>query len=174
MNREAAALGVPAASIYAGTWAAIDEQLVAEGRLKKIASLEDIESLVVQKKTSTAPRANKQRVLRSPSSSSMKPELAKTGLTAQAVRAPARAPRWVVPLVKVLLVSSDIILTTLRLPSRFTSVTTNPFFFARLKARSPGQANSRLTHSFAAGDSDPPAVAPLQRFVSLARRILIC
>jgi predicted glycosyltransferase len=59
MNREAAALGVPAASIYAGKWAAIDEQLVAEGRLKKIASLEDIDSLVVQKKTSNAPRANK-------------------------------------------------------------------------------------------------------------------
>jgi uncharacterized protein len=59
MNREAAALGVPAASIYAGKWAAIDEQLVAEGRLKKIASRADIDSLVVQKKTSTAPRANK-------------------------------------------------------------------------------------------------------------------
>ncbi|HEX5705490.1 MAG TPA: DUF354 domain-containing protein [Pyrinomonadaceae bacterium] len=59
MNREAAALGVPAASIYAGKWAAIDEQLVAEGRLNKIASREDIDSLVVQKKTSTAPRANK-------------------------------------------------------------------------------------------------------------------
>src|SRR5437879_4263334 len=38
MNREAAALGVPAASIYAGKWAAIDEQLVAEGRLQRIAS----------------------------------------------------------------------------------------------------------------------------------------
>src|SRR6185503_10811522 len=59
MNREAAALGVPAASIYAGKWAAIDEQLVAEGRLQKIASREDIDSLIVQKKTSTAPRANK-------------------------------------------------------------------------------------------------------------------
>ena len=59
MNREAAALGVPAASIYAGKWAAIDEQLVAEGRLKKIATRKDFQSLVVQKKTSTAPRANK-------------------------------------------------------------------------------------------------------------------
>ncbi|HEX6190255.1 MAG TPA: DUF354 domain-containing protein [Pyrinomonadaceae bacterium] len=59
MNREAAALGVPAASIYAGKWAAIDEQLVAEGRLKKIASREDIDSLVVQQKTGTAPRATK-------------------------------------------------------------------------------------------------------------------
>jgi predicted glycosyltransferase len=59
MNREAAALGVPAASIYAGNWAAIDEQLVAEGRLKKIASREDVSSLAVQKKTSTTPRARR-------------------------------------------------------------------------------------------------------------------
>jgi predicted glycosyltransferase len=59
MNREAAALGVPAASIYAGKWAAIDEQLVAEGRLKKIASREDFDSLAVQKKTSTPPRAKR-------------------------------------------------------------------------------------------------------------------
>ena len=36
MNREAAALGVPAASIYAGEWAAIDEELVKEGRLQRI------------------------------------------------------------------------------------------------------------------------------------------
>ena len=59
MNREAAALGVPAASIYAGKWAAIDEELVDEGRLKKITSREDVESLVAKKKTSTVPRANK-------------------------------------------------------------------------------------------------------------------
>ena len=59
MNREAAALGVPAASIYAGEWAAIDEQLVAEGRLKKIASRDDVDSLTVQKKTGTTPRAKR-------------------------------------------------------------------------------------------------------------------
>jgi predicted glycosyltransferase len=58
MNREAAALGVPAASIYAGKWAGIDEQLVAEGRLKKIASRADIDSIVVHKKPSREPRAN--------------------------------------------------------------------------------------------------------------------
>ncbi|HEY3105100.1 MAG TPA: DUF354 domain-containing protein [Pyrinomonadaceae bacterium] len=58
MNREAAALGVPAASIYAGKWAAIDEQLVHEGRLQKIASRADIESLVAQKKVGRNPRAN--------------------------------------------------------------------------------------------------------------------
>jgi len=58
MNREAAALGVPAASIYAGKWAAIDEQLVREGLLQKIASRADIESLVVQKKIGRDPRAS--------------------------------------------------------------------------------------------------------------------
>jgi uncharacterized protein len=51
MNREAAALGVPAASVYAGKWAAIDEELVNEGRLKRIGSREDIASLTVAKKS---------------------------------------------------------------------------------------------------------------------------
>jgi len=50
MNREAGALGVPAASIYAGSWAAIDEELVREGRLKRITSRQDIEVLEIQKK----------------------------------------------------------------------------------------------------------------------------
>lgn len=58
MNREAAALGVPAASIYAGKWAAIDEQLVDENRLRRIASSEDIRSLAVKKKAGRQPRAN--------------------------------------------------------------------------------------------------------------------
>ena len=57
MNREAAALGVPAASIYAGKWAAIDEELMREGRLRKIASREDVESLTVEKKDERTPRA---------------------------------------------------------------------------------------------------------------------
>lgn len=56
MNREAAALGVPAASIYAGKWAAIDEQLVSEGRLQRIASREAIKSLTVVKKGALTPR----------------------------------------------------------------------------------------------------------------------
>ncbi|HKO97214.1 MAG TPA: DUF354 domain-containing protein [Pyrinomonadaceae bacterium] len=50
MNREAAALGIPAASIYAGAWAAIDEALVREGRLQKISSQQDIEQLQIRKK----------------------------------------------------------------------------------------------------------------------------
>jgi len=57
MNREAAALGVPAASIYAGKWAAIDEQLAREGRLQKLASAVDFESLPRQKKSDRKPRA---------------------------------------------------------------------------------------------------------------------
>jgi predicted glycosyltransferase len=56
MNREAAALGVPAASVYAGRWAAIDEELMREGRLQRINSREDIESLVARKKPEANPR----------------------------------------------------------------------------------------------------------------------
>jgi len=56
MNREAAALGVPAASIYAGRWAAIDEELVREGRLRRIDSRAEIESLVIRKKQQLNPR----------------------------------------------------------------------------------------------------------------------
>lgn len=56
MNREAAALGVPAATVYAGRWAAVDEHLVREGRLKRISSREDLASLRVEKKGDTSPR----------------------------------------------------------------------------------------------------------------------
>src|SRR5262245_9241170 len=51
MNREAAALGVPAISVYAGEWAAIDEELVREGRLKKLKSLDEIQGLNVARKS---------------------------------------------------------------------------------------------------------------------------
>jgi predicted glycosyltransferase len=56
MNREAAALGVPTASMFAGKWAAIDEELVSEGRLGRINSREEIKALVVVKKMNPAPR----------------------------------------------------------------------------------------------------------------------
>jgi predicted glycosyltransferase len=56
MNREAAALGVPAATVYAGRWAALDEQLVREGRLKRIASREDLDALRVSRKGETTAR----------------------------------------------------------------------------------------------------------------------
>jgi predicted glycosyltransferase len=50
MNREAAALGVPAATIYAGRWAAIDEELVREGRLRRISTRADLYALPLSKK----------------------------------------------------------------------------------------------------------------------------
>ena len=59
INREAAALGVPAASIYAGKWAAVDEELVNEGRLRRIASTADLSSLVVKKKGAARPRRSR-------------------------------------------------------------------------------------------------------------------
>ena len=56
MNREAAALGIPAASIYLGEWAAIDEELVKQGRLQRISSAEQIRALPLQKKVSANAR----------------------------------------------------------------------------------------------------------------------
>lgn len=51
MNREAAALGVPAATVFAGRAAAIDEWLIETGRLRRIASLEDVARLRVEKRS---------------------------------------------------------------------------------------------------------------------------
>jgi predicted glycosyltransferase len=57
MNREAAALGVPAATIYAGRWAAIDEALVRERRLRRISTREDLLALLpIEKKQRATPR----------------------------------------------------------------------------------------------------------------------
>ena len=56
INREAAALGIPAASIYAGEWAAVDAQLVNEGRMRRISSSTDLNELPVEKKRSLNPR----------------------------------------------------------------------------------------------------------------------
>lgn len=56
MNREAAALGVPTASIFAGKWAAIDEQLVRDRRLLHVKSREDIERLQARKTSGLKPR----------------------------------------------------------------------------------------------------------------------
>ena len=56
INREAAALGVPAASIYAGKWAAVDEQLRQEGRLQRIASVTDLQMVQLRKRTELTPR----------------------------------------------------------------------------------------------------------------------
>jgi predicted glycosyltransferase len=56
MNREAAALGIPAATIYAGQWASLDEYLVNEGRLQRISSKETLEALKIEKKQNTNAR----------------------------------------------------------------------------------------------------------------------
>ncbi|HSS22735.1 MAG TPA: DUF354 domain-containing protein [Pyrinomonadaceae bacterium] len=56
MNREAAALGVPAVSIYAGEWAAIDEQLLREKSLRRISTADDIRDLPLEKKGETTAR----------------------------------------------------------------------------------------------------------------------
>ena len=56
INREAAALGVPVVSIYAGRWAAVDEELVKEGRLQRISDATDLPRLTIQKKETTNPR----------------------------------------------------------------------------------------------------------------------
>ena len=56
INREAAALGVPAASVYAGQWAAVDEELVREGRLQRISTLKDLQNISLQKKSAISPR----------------------------------------------------------------------------------------------------------------------
>lgn len=56
INREAAALGIPAATIYAGRRAAVDEELVKEGRLRRIANVEDLRGLSIEKKQEAKPR----------------------------------------------------------------------------------------------------------------------
>ena len=60
INREAAALGVPAASIYAGKWAAVDEELVNEGRLQRIATTDDLRRLRIEKKRAANPRGSRE------------------------------------------------------------------------------------------------------------------
>ena len=51
MNREAAALGVPAATIYAGQWAALDEALVQEGCLQRVRTRAEADALPLVKKS---------------------------------------------------------------------------------------------------------------------------
>ena len=56
MNREAAALGVPAVTTFAGRWAAVDEQLVREGRLVRCDSKADLARVKAEKKPVPNPR----------------------------------------------------------------------------------------------------------------------
>ena len=50
MNREAAAMGVPTATIFTGKPAAVDEYLCSEGRMTWMRSAEDIDAVVLRKK----------------------------------------------------------------------------------------------------------------------------
>lgn len=50
MNREAAVLGVPAVSVYAGRPAAVDEWLEQEGRLLVLRSAEDVRALRIERR----------------------------------------------------------------------------------------------------------------------------
>jgi predicted glycosyltransferase len=50
MNREAAALGIPAASIYLGEWSALDQELVEEGRMRKLSTADEVRDLPIRKK----------------------------------------------------------------------------------------------------------------------------
>lgn len=56
MNREAAALGVPAYTVFAGKPAAIDQYLIDEGRLKSFGSEAEVDEFVPAKKSSISLR----------------------------------------------------------------------------------------------------------------------
>jgi|SRR5215216_575243 len=60
INREAAALGVPAVSMYAGKWAAVDEELVKEGRLQRITNTDELRHLRIEKKRTVNPRGSRE------------------------------------------------------------------------------------------------------------------
>ena len=55
MNREAAVLGTPAYSIYAGKLAAVDRALVAGSRLRLLQNEADLMRLSLQRKPSAVP-----------------------------------------------------------------------------------------------------------------------
>jgi predicted glycosyltransferase len=50
MNREAAVLGTPAYTVFEGALGAVDEFLVAQGRLKVVRSRRDLRALTVKRK----------------------------------------------------------------------------------------------------------------------------
>ena len=55
MNREAAVLGTPAYSLYAGKLAGVDRALVAQSRLRLVASQSDVDELRIVKKPAAVP-----------------------------------------------------------------------------------------------------------------------
>jgi predicted glycosyltransferase len=71
MNREAAALGIPVYTTFAGRLGGVDERLIAEGRLRPLHAAEDLE-LVKREPTGERVRRDPERML----------ELLTSGLTA--------------------------------------------------------------------------------------------
>lgn len=63
MNREAVALGTPVYTTFAGRMGAVDERLIAEGRLRR---LDDAESIVITKRNRAADGTAADRVRRDP------------------------------------------------------------------------------------------------------------
>ena len=82
MNREAVALGTPVWTTFEGRLGAVDERLIADGRLKKLDRPEDVE---VRKRDAAERAAGADRVRRDPA---VLAEL----LTAAASRAGSRPP----------------------------------------------------------------------------------
>ncbi len=55
MNREAALLGTPAYTVLAAPLGAVDRRLIAEGKLRQIASLADLDSIAIRRRETRAP-----------------------------------------------------------------------------------------------------------------------
>ena len=56
MNREAVALGTPVCTTFAGRLGAVDEQLVVEGRLRRLAGADQ---LALERRPSSAARSTR-------------------------------------------------------------------------------------------------------------------
>ena len=69
MSREAAMLGTPAWSIYAGRLAAVDRALVAAGSLHLLHDAQDLARIPLRKKPAAKPRILEERASTSPSAS---------------------------------------------------------------------------------------------------------
>jgi predicted glycosyltransferase len=57
MNREAAVLGTPAYSVFAGRPIAVDDYFIGLGRMKRIRSVADLRHMAVEKKANGTPLA---------------------------------------------------------------------------------------------------------------------
>jgi predicted glycosyltransferase len=57
MNREAAVLGTPVYNLYAGEASAVDDYLVALGRMARVTSVDELDGVIVRKKTARGVQA---------------------------------------------------------------------------------------------------------------------